>query len=509
MRAASTRSASSRLLSSLIAVWLAGAFAVFAFAGARSFGVGHWAGVLVAAAVAVCAAWVVWNGRVVPLEERAATPALRVVFVLAAVLSLVQLTRLCVFVVNPAEVGYAVGPHGGLGLPPRHLCMTAYFVAAQSVRRVPNVYEYTLYAVPPESPNALRTPRTLGQFDVDAYEYPPPFLLLPRAVAMATPQFLDFRMLWFALYGAVVLAGLVAVTRTFEPATGTRALLLTPLVLGAEITIGTLQAENIQAAVVVLAMLAMLLFRGRQYAAGGALLAFATVSKMFPGALIVYLAVRREWRALLWTLGLACVLVGVSFLDTGRAAYSAFAHQLPRLLSGEAFPALQRPGAIAINLSVPGLLLKLNLFGLPGGSFTLMKLVGTIYSLILLAAVVVIARRRPGRDEEPLIWLAILMLGSLRSPFLPQYGLFPVLWLLILLAARAAPTLQTLSLTLAAWVVLNISLPVFNGPDPRWVAAFVLVSQGVMIALLVLALRRRGESYQQSGVVMQPELSPS
>jgi uncharacterized membrane protein YpjA len=103
----------------------------------------------------------------------------------------------------------------------------------------------------------------------------------------------------------------------------------------------------------------------------------------------------------------------------------------------------------------------------------------------------------------------VLILGSLRSPFLPQYGLFPVLWLLILLAARAAPTLQTLSLTLGAWAVLNISLPVFNGPDARWVAAFVLVSQAIMAALLVLALKRREESLEGARVTVQPAYSPS
>ena len=508
MLAASSRSASPRVLCSLIAVWLAGAFAIFAFAGIRSFGFGRWTCVLLSGMVAACVAWVIWRRPILPTDETASSPALRVVFVLAAALSLIQLTRLCIFVVNPAEVRYAIGPIAGLGLPPRHLCMTAYFVAAQSVHSTPDIYQYTLYALPKQTPNALRTPRTIGQFDVDAYEYPPPFLLLPRALEIVRPQFLDFRMLWFAFYGTLVLVGLLAVTRTFEPGIGTRALLLSPLVLGAGITIGTLQVGNIQAAVAVLAMLAMVLFSKRHYATGGALLAFATVSKMFPGVLIVYLAVRREWRALLWTVGLCCAFVGVSFLATGRATYSAFAHQLPRLLSGEAFPPLQRPGALAANLSVPGLLLKLKLFGLAGGSFGMMKAVGTIYSLILLAGIVLIGRRRLSRDEEPLIWLAIVILGSLRSPFLPQYGLFPVLWLLILLAARAAPSLQTLSFTLSAWVLLNISLPIFDGPDPKWVSLFVLISQTIVVALLVIALKRKGESFDASRI-MEPTCLPS
>lgn len=377
---------------------------------------------------------------------------------------------------------------------------TAYFVAAQAVRTVPNIYdEYKLYSLPTQDPNAPRKARTIGPFDIDAYEYPPPFLLLPGTLAIVAPQFLNFRMLWFALYGSVVLIGLLAVSRMFDPITGTRVLLLTPLVLGADITVGTLQIGNLQAAVFVLAMLAMVLFTQRRYAAGGTLLAFATVSKLFPGMLIVYLAVKREWRALAWTVGLCAALVGISFFETGWATYSAFLHQLPRLLSGEAFPALRRPGAVATNLSVPGFLFKLKLFGMPNGSYKVMKIVGSIYTLILLGAIVVIAMRKLSRNEQPLIWLAILILASLRSPFLPQYGIFPVLWLLILLAARVAPALRTLCLVLVVWAVLNISLPV-NGPDPKLIAVMTLVSQGIIVVLLTLVLRRQREPL----IVLQP-----
>jgi alpha-1,2-mannosyltransferase len=501
MQAVSTRFFPSRFLRGLIAVWLAGAFGVFAFAGIVSLSGSRWIAALLSAGVAACVAWIYWKRPIIPLDEKAACPALGILFALAAAVSLVQLARLCVFIVNPAAVSYAIGPNRGVGLPSRHLCMTAYYVAAQSVKTVPNIYdEYKLYSLPTQDLNAPRKARTIGFFDIDAYEYPPPFLLLPRALATFAPQFLNFRMLWFALYGSVVLIGLLAVARMFDPVTATRVLLLSPLVLGADITIGTLQIGNVQAAVFVLAMLAMALFTQRRYAAGGLLLAFVTVSKLFPGMLIVYLAVRREWRALAWTVGLCAALVGISFFETGWATYSGFLHHLPRLLSGEAFPAFRRPGAVASNLSVPGFLFKLKLFGLPNGSFEVMKIIGSVYTVILLAAIVAIAMRRLSRNEQPIIWLAILILASLRSPFLPQYGIFPALWLLILLASRTAPTVRTLCLMLATWAVLNISLPVFNGPDPRLLAAMALVSQIIIVTLLKFALR----SQRESVVVLQP-----
>lgn len=494
MQALSTLLVSLRFLRALLAVWLGAALAIFAFAGTMGLAKSRWVAVLLSIGIAAFVAWIAWNRSVLPLDEKAISRPLSIVFVLAAILSLVQLARLCVFIVNPAAVSYAIGPNRGVGLPPSHLCMTAYFVAAQSVATVPNIYDNNLYSLPTPNPTDVRRrPRTIGPFNIDVYEYPPPFLLLPRTLAILAPQFLNFRMLWFALYGSVVLIGLLALARMFDPVVGTRVMLLSPLVLGTDITIGTLQVGNLQAAVFVFAMLAMVFFTQRRYAAGGALLAFATVSKMFPGMLIVYLAVRREWRALAWTVGLCAALVGISFLDTGRSPYNAFLHQLPRLLSGEAFGALRRPENIAVNLSVPGFLFKLKLFGLPNGSFEVMKIVGSIYTLILLAATVMIAMRRLNRNEQPLIWLTILILASLRSPFLPPYGIFPVLWLLILLTARVAPAVRTLCLVLVVWVVLNIAFPNSNAPDPRLVTAMTLVSQAIIVVLLTLALRRQGQ----------------
>jgi hypothetical protein len=334
-------------------------------------------------------------------------------------------------------------------------------------------------------------------FNIDAYEYPPPFLLLPRALAILVPDFLRFRMIWFALNGGVLLIGLLAVARMLGPIAGRRALLLSPLVLASDLVLGTLQIGNLQAIVFSVAMIAMVLLAQRRYAAGGALLAFATVSKLFPGLLLVYLLVRREWRALAWTSGLMAVLLVISLLDTGWTPYHAFLEHLPRLLGGESFPAFRNPGAIAKNYSVPGMAFKLQLFGVAGASFGAMKVVGWIYTLVVLAITVIVARRTLKREDEPLAWLTILILASLRSPFLPGYAVIPVLWLLTLLAAKVAPTVRVLCGTLLAWVILNIAVPQ-QGPDPRLISLIILLPQAVIVILIVMALRRNADSLDHS-----------
>jgi hypothetical protein len=480
-------------LRTLIALSLACAFGIFAFAAAMGLIGFRLAAVIVALGIAAFVAWFFWRRPIIPLDEGAAPRALKVISGLATIAALFQLARVCIFIINPAQVSYANGPSRGLGLTTSHSCLSAYYVAARSAAAVPNVYADELYSFPSESPTAQRKPRRIESFNIDVYEYPPPFLLLPRTLAILAPDFLRFRMIWFALNGAVILIGLLTVVRMLGPVAGTRALLLSPLVLASDLVIGTLQVGNLQAMIFFLAMIAMVLLAQRRYAAGGALLAFVTVSKLFPGLLLVYLLVRRKWRALAWTSGLIAALVVISLLDTGWTPYKAFLDHLPRLLGGESFPAFRNPGAFAKNYSVPGMAFKLQLFGVTGASFAAMKIVGWIYTLVVLAITVIVARRTLNREDEPLVWLGILIVASLRSPFLPAYAVIPVLWLLTLLAATVAPTVRMLCGTLLAWVILNIAIPQ-QGPDPRLSSVILLLPQAVIVILIVLALRNRPDS---------------
>jgi hypothetical protein len=330
----------------------------------------------------------------------------------------------------------------------------------------------------------------LGRFGIDVYEDPPPFLLLPRALRQVVPGFLAFRLLWFVLGGVVVALAMVLVARALSPPAARRALLLAPLVWASLPTLSALQKGNVQLVIVALAMLAMLLFERRRFAAGGALLAFATVSKLFPGLLLVYLIARRQWRAVAWTAAMGALLVVLSVADLGTRQYLAFAHHLPGLLGGEAFPAFRNPSAMAINFSIPGLVFKLKLLGLGGLSFGASKIVGWLYTLVVLAVVLAIGRRPWPDDRKPELWLAILILATLRSPFLPQaYAAFPPLWLLTLLAARQPPTPKTLLFTLGAWLALNVYWPLDWPLDPRALALVTLVPQAVTVAIAALALR--------------------
>lgn len=429
---------------------------LIAFTATAAFVEGWFVPAVVAAISAPLAAWLVLrpNRRLligVPVTFQA-------LFVAGALAVAIVLVRLTVFIIVPDAAGWSV--HPGSRFMTRHSCVSAYYVAGSLVTAVPDLYDTSVYSLP-QPPGAPRRPRTIGPFNVDIYEYPPTFLLLPRLLRLVTPDFFDFRRLWFALNLLVVAIGLVAVARRIDAALGTWTLWLAPFALAPLAITLTFQIGNVQLAFIVAAVLGMLAIERGRLATGGLLLGLAAVGKLFPALLIVYLLLRRNWRGAAWTIG-ACAFFGlVTLADVGWTPFAAFIEHLPKLLSGEAFagPLIGNPDAAAINQSVPGVVFKLRYLGGPQWSFGAARIVGWAYTVVVLWAVWRLARHpiEPGR--APLIWLGILILASLRSPFLPQYGLFPSVWLATLAVGVwwAVPASRALCLLLWAALAIDIA----------------------------------------------------
>jgi hypothetical protein len=88
------------------------------------------------------------------------------------------------------------------------------------------------------------------------------------------------------------------------------------------------------------------------------------------------------------------------------------------------------------------------------------------------------------------VWLAIVILSTLRSPFLPQgYGAFPAVWLLTLLAAYRPPTPKNVLLVVLVWLCFNLYVPM-DWVAPRYLALITVVPQMATVAVAFLALRR-------------------
>ena len=410
----------------------------------------------------------------------------RLAFAIGALALLTQLAWTSTFIVHPTVAAWSGSPW--LPIRSTHSCLSAYWIAADVVRRTPDIWDDALYNLPQADPTQPRRPRPLGPVQVDNYEYPPPFLVVPRAVALAAPGFWRGREVWFAINLAVVAAGLVAVGWRFDRAHGTQALWLTPAVLGVPAMMATLQIGNVQLAVIAAAMLAMLLFERRWHAVGGVLLAYATLSKLYPGVLILYLLLRRDWRAVSWTSAAAVGILLVTVADFGVAPYHAFLQHFPRLLGGEAFPAFRAPIALAVNESIPGVVFKLQLFGVPGMGFAASKALGWLFTLVVLAVTARLGLRPIASGREPIAWLTLLVLATLRSPFLPLYGPFPSLWLATLIAALTWGQGRVFGLTVACWAVLAFTFGLGAVP-PEVNAVWTFVHTITAFVVVRLALQ--------------------
>jgi len=472
-------------MSTFLKIFLIALTAIFGFAAGLALTASAASAIAIGILTAGIAGWLIRKFPIIQIQQSAYTRGLQILSIIGIVLALVQLVRLTGFMIDPAKSNLSSIPWSQWDI--KHNCLTAYFVAAQSVKNVPDIYDNSLYSMPDDDPKHLRKPKLLGPFRVDVYEYPPPFLLLSRAISF-TNDFLRVRLLWFGINGIVILIAMLMVARSLGPIIGTRAQLMIPIVFAGLPTINTLQKGNVQLLIVSISMIAMILITKKKFLSGSILIAFAAASKIYPGMLIVYLLLRRQWRAIIYTAaaGIALALIALGLF--GIQTYEAFLKHLPGILGGEAFPAFRNPAAMAINLSIPGIIFKLKLFGFPGMGFPASKILGWIYTLLLLGITYIVARRK---NENPLAWLAILILATLRSPFLPiAYATFPPLWLLSLIIALYTPSPKMLLILVLGLICLEIHIPVDSGFDPRLTAIISTIPQMLMIAVAVIALKQ-------------------
>ncbi|HEX3682340.1 MAG TPA: glycosyltransferase family 87 protein [Bryobacteraceae bacterium] len=370
-----------------------------------------------------------------------------------------------------------------------HSCYSGYWRAAEVARAgVPNLYDTAHY-------NGFIDRR----FQVDEFLYVPQFLILPRIGLALGGDFYKIRAAWFAFEAALLFAATLALCRWIGGAAGRRAaLLLAALWLSSPI-LATLQIGNYQVAAIALSMLAMVSFERGRPALGGALLAVAAF-KLFPALLCLYLAGARRWRAVGWTIAFSLLYCLIAWLWMGGQPFVAFLHyDLPRVVSGDAWPFLADPRVTAINDSIPGLVLKLKAFGVQGMTRSLENIVGWVWTAIVVILAVLAGRRSPqlSRLERVCCWLALLALAAFRNRFMPDmYGLVAPIWLWTFIAAAAiaaaAPSTWRNAIWLAfAWLALSAVLPFHGIPFVANTRLLVsTVSQLLAIALCLWVLSR-------------------
>ena len=117
-----------------------------------------------------------------------------------------------------------------------------------------------------------------------------------------------------------------------------------------------------------------------------------------------------------------------------------------------------------------------------------MKIVGWLYTAVVVAVTAWLALRVRPRGREPFIWLIILILATLRSPFLPTYAGFPTLWLVTLVAAVCADRPAVVRTAVVVWGMHAIVFGL-GTIDPRVNAIWTTVQTVATFVLVGLACR--------------------
>jgi alpha-1,2-mannosyltransferase len=481
------------LVERLLFVVAAGWFAPAAVVGLTAFDVPLVLALPAGTGAAIAGTWWAaryWRPLVRPVLER--LPALGLAAGLVGLVADAQIARQSVFMHDPSYVSFAKS--AGNQWWREHCCLTAYTEGARFAGSGDkNAYDERLYRG-----------RYLGSLKVDPFHYPPPFLLLPGAMRLVG-DFENVRALWFSIQAIFFAATLAGLAWWIGGTAGAFALLAAPAVLVLPHVPQTLQQGNVQITIIAMSVLAMLLLWSGRVRTGGALLAFATVGKMFPGLLLLYLALARRWRALLWTSACGVALALLTFAVYGPRVFTDFAgYELPRIMSGEAFPQTDWPRAVHVNQSVYGLTVKLRALGITALDKSTGRAVATVFGLVLVALTALVAwrvRLDPSRPEDRLrgaqVWLALVTLASLQGPFSGMnYGLVGTIWLVTLLAGQAADVrgylswLTLLSLFLVGAVVLPAPAGQITDAQATWVIVVALMLQVVAMGINLWAVGR-------------------
>jgi alpha-1,2-mannosyltransferase len=398
---------------------------------------------------------------------------LRWLWAASAVFAIVNTVRIGLFIADPSQLWASAFPP--VADSAEHQCLGAYVRAGElAAQGHDDLWNPTDYAKPQPT-----TIVGLARYLDDTYEYPPPFAMVPRVAVAATSDYQLLRDLWFGICAVGFLIAFIAIAAWMKGPAGATALLLLPSLLLSFPLLFGLQWGQAHLLVVAASITAMMQFARGRTISGAALLAFAITTKIFPGLLLVHLVVRRQWRAIAITLGIAALMTLLATLVLGTGPLAAFVtEQLPRVMSGEAFAfAEQNPD----NVSIYGIAFKLNTLGLDTGR-GLASVLAWLWTALAIVLTLRGSRGNPERARDVMVWLAIICLATLRSPFAPIYTSIGTLWLL---AVAVEVRGWSRALVAIAWVLLQGSPPM---PSPVASVIATLPTQAIAIAVAVIAI---------------------
>jgi Glycosyltransferase family 87 len=335
------------------------------------------------------------------------------------------------------------------------------------------------------------------------YLYPPAFAVLLIPLTWVSNG-LAVR-LWLFLIQAAVLLSLLIVYRVIGRPRRAELLALVAVLTTFFPLANTVLAGTMNSLLLLLLAGAWACWLRQRDVAGGVLIGAAAIFKLFPAALLPYLAWRRHWKLLAATAltGLGGLALGLAVTGIDHNIYY-FREMLPHLAAGTGYRENQSLAGVAARLCDP------NTANAGGSAGWCGRLIDWPAVLLLVGIVLRITSRGSRSGLEFALAVTALPLISSVTWSFPLVVLILPIALLVRLATSGGMSRWQVRLLLLAWICFSAAPAVHYllilYPLPHWIGLLDLIPQGItgllgdayfigtliVFASLWVALRKQG-----------------
>jgi len=308
------------------------------------------------------------------------------------------------------------------------------------------------------------------------YLYPPAFAVLLIPLTWISND-LAVR-IWLFLIQAAVLASLLIVYRVIGRPTRAELLAIVAVLTTFFPLANTVLAGTMNSLLLLLLTGAWACWQWRRDVTGGVLVGAAAIFKLFPAALLPYLAWRRHWKLLAAAAatGFAGLALGLAVTGLDHNIYY-FREMLPHLAAGTGYRENQSLAGVAARLCAP------NTANAGGSAGWCGRLVDWPAVLLLMGIVLRITSRASRSGLEFALAVTALPLISSVTWSFPLVVLILPIALLVRLAASGGLSRGQIRLLLAGWVCFSaapgIHYLLIISPLPHWSGLLDLVPRGL------------------------------
>ena len=283
---------------------------------------------------------------------------------------------------------------------------------------------------------------------------------------------------WLFLIQAAVLASLLIVYRVIGRPRRAELLVIVAVLTTFFPLANTVLAGTMNSLLLVLLTLAWACWQRRRDAASGVLIGAAAIFKLFPAALLPYLAWRRQWKLLAAAAvtGLAGLALGLAVTGIDHNIYY-FREMLPHLAAGTGYRENQSLAGVAARLCDP------NTANAGGSAGWCGRLIDWPAVLVLLA-IVLRASSRASRSglEFALAVTALPLISSVTWSFPLVVLILPIV-LLVRQALAGLMSRQQIRALMIAWICFSaapaIHYLLIVYPLPHWTGFLDLIPQAL------------------------------